>query len=587
MNKDILPINLALMLFGFAPLGYSLPFTIVPQGTLPTTVSTGSSVSAKYTVTNNTGSTRSNNYVQYLPPHVTQVTTGTGVCGTTFTLAPHGQSGDSCTLSLSVSGAVNASAPNPKDHLFVCFPNGMTCAGTNFPLNVSATTTLAPAIAGGQYNTGSLYYPMLARRATDGSWNYLIDSTPASLPSGYVNDGVLGVVSCTASICIAAGLYSTSVSGYPLLAQSVDAGLTWSYEIDNSDTAYQQGAFLSVSCSGHACVAGGYYSSSAINYPMLAANTGSGASWVFTIDSSRGLPADFAQLGVIDSVSCSANLCLAGGQYRASNTTRYPSLAVSTDAGATWTYAVDKNTQLPPSYSNLGIFNGVSCDGQLCASGGSYNSSGTAFPLLAVSTNAASSWTYKIDNDPSTLPSNYLSQGVFYDTSCSGTTCVAGGQYSNGTTPYPMLSVSTNGGASWTYKVDSTTLLPLDYANGGLFRKVLCSAQVCIAAGSYGDGTNTYPMLAVSTDAGQTWSYKIDKTPSTLPPAFSSSGAFITLNCTGLICTAGGLYSTNTNSFPLLAESQDGGNTWTYSVDNNPATLPIDYDNSGFFGPAT
>lgn len=583
MNKDILPINLGLILLGFAPLGYSLPFTIVPQGTLPTSVSIGSSVSAKYTVTNNTGSTRSNNFVQYLPPHVTQVTTGSGVCGATFTLAPHGQSGDSCILSLSVSGAVNGSAPNPKDHLFVCFPNGMTCAGTNFPLNVSATTSLAPSIAGGQYYNGSSYFPMLARRATDGSWNYLIDSTPASLPSAYVDDGELGATSCTTSICIAAGRYIPSGGGSLLLAQSVDAGLTWSYEIDNSDTAYHQGIFLSTSCSGHVCIAGGYYSPVFVRYPVLAANSGSGASWVFTIDENINLPAGFSQQGGIYSVTCSGNLCLAGGNYIGAFI-KYPSLAVSADAGATWTYAIEKNNQLPPSFSDEGVISSVSCDGQLCAVGGQYSVSGTLFPLLAVSTNAASSWTYKIDNDPPTLPSSYQAQGVFIDTSCSGTTCVAGGQYSNGTLSYPMLSVSTNGGGTWSYKVDSATLLPLDYAGGGKFYKVICSGQVCIAVGQYNDNATSYPMLVVSTDAGQTWSYKIDKTPSTLPPNYLDSGIFRAVSCSGLFCTAGGSYATNSNSFPLLAESQDGGNTWTYAVDNNPATLPVDYDTEGFFG---
>jgi hypothetical protein len=116
---------------------YGLPFKIVPkEGTqLPTSLALGSTATAYYTIYNNTSAQRNNNFVKYLPPNVTQVTAGgtyPDTCGATFNLAP----GASCTLQLSISGSVNANDSNPKHHLFVCFPEGRTCAGTYFPLNV-------------------------------------------------------------------------------------------------------------------------------------------------------------------------------------------------------------------------------------------------------------------------------------------------------------------------------------------------------------------------------------------------------------------------------------------------------------------
>lgn len=151
-----------LLIFSFfllwANLAHALPFNIIPKPgtTLPTTinVSTSTSVPAFYTVFNNTISQRNNNFVKYLPPNVRQITTG-GVfpdtCGVLFNLAPKGAPGSSCTLQLEVFGAVNASDPNPHDHLFVCFPGGITCAGTNNPLNVSLVTlssiSIVPALA--------------------------------------------------------------------------------------------------------------------------------------------------------------------------------------------------------------------------------------------------------------------------------------------------------------------------------------------------------------------------------------------------------------------------------------------------------
>jgi DNA-binding beta-propeller fold protein YncE len=127
---------------------YALPFAITPTvGTsLPTGVISGQTATALYTVTNNTGSVRAGNFVKYLPPNVNQVATDpsqTDLCGSTFTLNPKGASGSSCTLELLISGSVNANDPDPHHHLFVCFPGGITCAGTPNPLNITATTPTA------------------------------------------------------------------------------------------------------------------------------------------------------------------------------------------------------------------------------------------------------------------------------------------------------------------------------------------------------------------------------------------------------------------------------------------------------------
>lgn len=143
-----------LVLFSFfmllvSTVSYALPFNIVPKSgvPLPTRVSAGSAVAAYYTVSNQTISQRNNNFVKYLPVNVTQVSTGgtfADTCGETFNLSPRGQAGSSCTLQLTVSGPVDPNDPDPHHHLFVCFPSGLTCAGTSFPLNVSLSQTPIP-----------------------------------------------------------------------------------------------------------------------------------------------------------------------------------------------------------------------------------------------------------------------------------------------------------------------------------------------------------------------------------------------------------------------------------------------------------
>src|SRR5258708_4324302 len=97
---------------------FALPFSItVKAGTrLPTFVARGSSAIAYYTVRNNTNTIRIDNFVKYLPPHVTQTLTDvtfSDPCDINFTLAPKGQPGDRCTLQLQIDGAVNANDPNP------------------------------------------------------------------------------------------------------------------------------------------------------------------------------------------------------------------------------------------------------------------------------------------------------------------------------------------------------------------------------------------------------------------------------------------------------------------------------------------
>ena len=136
------------LLYFFSTTSYALPFSIVSKvGTqLPTSIHAGSSATAFYTVTNNTTATRNNNYVKWLPPGVTQVTSNglyNDTCPALFTLGGKGQINDSCTLQLNISGAVNSRDPDPQHHLFACFPGGKTCAGTSDPLNVKASNEQA------------------------------------------------------------------------------------------------------------------------------------------------------------------------------------------------------------------------------------------------------------------------------------------------------------------------------------------------------------------------------------------------------------------------------------------------------------
>ncbi|MCP0914552.1 hypothetical protein NKV53_09395 [Legionella sp. 27cVA30] len=115
--------------------------------TLPTTYNGVIPTTAYYTVTNNTASPRSGNFVRSLPKNAVQVrSNGTypDTCGAQFHLAPQGARGDSCTLQLNILGAIDGNDTNPNHLIFVCFPGGLSCAGASPQLNVKLVDPWIP-----------------------------------------------------------------------------------------------------------------------------------------------------------------------------------------------------------------------------------------------------------------------------------------------------------------------------------------------------------------------------------------------------------------------------------------------------------
>ena len=142
MLRNCFLLFFAFLLMSICGNSFALPFNIVAKsGTqLPTTVNKGSTVTAYYTINNLAVSQQNGNFIKYLPLNVTQVVTGgnySDTCGKSFILQGMGKAGSSCTLQLTVSGPVNANDPDPRHHLFACFPSGLTCAGTTQSLNVT------------------------------------------------------------------------------------------------------------------------------------------------------------------------------------------------------------------------------------------------------------------------------------------------------------------------------------------------------------------------------------------------------------------------------------------------------------------
>ena len=489
----------------FSQNGHALPFSIVPKaGTLlPTQIVSGQSIRAFYTVTNNTGSVRSSNYIKYLPLNVTQITSDSGfsdLCGTTFTLQSHGVSGDSCTLELSVTGPVDGSNPDSHHHLFACFPGGLTCAGTPNPLNVSLVNAPGPHVAVGGGNLGINALPYIATSNAEGAaWS----SQSLTLPSGSASGVLLGA-SCVGSTCVGVGAYSdVNGNSVPAAVRSTDGGVSWSQQVFTPPTNFTVGEFDSVSCLDNTCTAsGGYFTSGSTEQFAIANSSDSGNTW-----SQQTLPLLSPYLqGELYGISCSGSSCVAVGSY-ADNMSNYAALAYSSNSGSTWSQVV-----LPLLSGIEGeSLTGVSCIGLFCLAVGEYSTVSQQLPGVAVSRDGGSTWTQAT----LALPNSY-SDGVLNGVSCTQDYCVAVGNYnfpggSNAPT-YPAIAVTTDGGNTWSQQV--LTFLPAGFTSG-IFYSVDCTGSVCVAAGTYQttDFVSTAG-IAFSVDSGHTWSQQVLSNPS-------------------------------------------------------------------------
>lgn len=277
-------------------------------------------------------------------------------------------------------------------------------------------------IAGGSYedNTG---YPLLLAQSTDrgATWSYKIDAVNGSQPVNYNGSAQFNATSCSGPICIAVGDYFANDNvTHGVVAVTNDAGSTYQYAIDMLNgpvpaNFVDNGTLRTASCDGNLCIAGGFYSGSNFTiYNWLVQSTDGGATWTTAVDEITGPQlTNFVASEGFKASSCSGSICIAVGSYFAPNDTLHPFLMQTLDGGTTWTTVIDATTgpQLP-GYLDYAEFNTANCVGNTCFAAGRYNDATGDFPMLVESINGGP-WTYVIDNNIATLPSDYSDDGVF------------------------------------------------------------------------------------------------------------------------------------------------------------------------------
>ncbi|WP_298624143.1 sialidase family protein [uncultured Legionella sp.] len=329
---------------------------------------------------------------------------------------------------------------------------------------------------------------------------------------------------------------------------------------------------------------GQYSNSGPMSRPLLIESQDSGTSWIYPESTTSPLFAmpESGNGAAFNGSSCGANTCIAVGRGEDTRGNDHPILALTHDAGTTWSYTpIDPPWFTPDpdiAQTYFGSFNAASCSGNTCIAVGDdedFNLGSTSNPLLAVSQNSGVSWVYPLSihtpmfTTPGTNP--YDSNGTFRSASCSGSTCIAVGDYIDiNSDKRPLLALSQNSGTTWTYpdSITSPTLDDNPYASDGNFMSASCSGSTCIAVGSYID-TNSLqrPLLALSQDSGTTWKFvESITTPETGTYTFKDFGSLESASCYGTTCIAGGAYlDTDDMVRNLLVVSLDSGTNWTYS----------------------
>ncbi len=199
-----------------------------------------------------------------------------------------------------------------------------------------------------------------------------------------------------------------------------------------------------------------------------------------------------------------------------------------------------------------GRFNQSSCTDEICIAAGFVITQNNAIHPMLVQSNIGGNQFTSVGT-----VTNYPENGSLLSVDCAGSgqnaLCVAAGYTGNAASEAkPLLFQSQDGGQNW-----NTILVP-NISNTGLFRKVSCtgsgSTAICVAVGTTASGSpSTSPLLALSNDGGNTWhTASINDLP-------NNYGDLTGVSCTKGVCVAIGKNDTN---IPIIVQTSDRGNTW-------------------------
>lgn len=258
-------------------------------------------------------------------------------------------------------------------------------------------------------------------------------------------------VSCSSAACLVVGDFQVSESSkQPMIVRTVDQGKTWQVET-MFDAVPAHSIFEDVNCDDETCVivGGSPQPDSALYQPLNMQTTNRGDSWNVT-HAIGYMPTDTNDFNAPALVSCAKGFCVSI-RYANVDSSFASFLVQSANGGVTW------ENLMPMTGYHL---SDISCTASICTVVGN--------DLLMQSVDKGMHW--------KSISAPGLSHPTsFYDTKCSGNSCVIVG---NGTS----LLRTSNAGQSWAVEQIKTNAPPLSGWNAS------CSDKFCVAASRLDDG---------------------------------------------------------------------------------------------------
>jgi hypothetical protein len=388
------------------------------------------------------------------------------------------------------------------------------------------------------------------------AWTAAMAPLPAGAPSGSIQGGYLGDVSCPAAgDCVAVG--GRYYGFTPLIETLSDGAWTASVGVTGAEST----AFNGVACpSEGSCVAVGYYMIGS-NYRPVAATLADGT-WTAT-DLPLPKDADRSTYAVMGDVRCPAQAtCVATGDYKDQNGDMRP--LIETLSGEKW---AAMPAPLPAGAVATGqAIGGVACPvAGSCVAVGQYTEhSGATAPLTE--TLSGGTWTPAALPLPADAAADGQLAGLYQVYCRAAGSCLAVGHYMNRSDQTQYL-IETLSGGTWTA---ATAPLPAgavanqkwnQQQGGTTLTAVACQAVgSCVALGSYAVSSGTISG-AIDTLSAGTWTTTTAPLPRGVPTT-SKNGGFGQVACpVPSTCIAVGDYiPKNSSSFPLIetATSKQG-----------------------------
>ncbi len=235
-------------------------------------------------------------------------------------------------------------------------------------------------------------------------------------------------------------------------------------------------------------------------------------------------------------------------------------LIIQKNSDAIWS----KNTNISglPANMNNASLRISSCSNNYCVAIGDYqNSENKSLPLIMLSKDHGKSWVFI--NKISGIPA-YVNEVSISDLHCENNTCMAGGRMlyyvGSGSHQKPLLLISSNNGDSWS--VSNAGTVNLMSKSEGQLNSIAKSGKNWMANGIYEYAPFPLPreyqskFFMISKDDGATWKEVNIENRAIIPPA---RGVLFDLKCMNNICLQLG---TDKDLQPLVARSEDNGNTW-------------------------